>query len=70
MLYVLAAHHGSGAGGALLDAVVNPGDAVGLWVADPNPRAQACYRRHGFVAEGASKVEHGVREIRMVRVRR
>jgi predicted GNAT family N-acyltransferase len=38
-----------------------------LWVADPNPRAQAFYRKHGFVADGAAQVEDGVREIRMVR---
>jgi predicted GNAT family N-acyltransferase len=40
---------------------------VALWVADPNPRAQAFYRKHGFVADGAAQVEGGVREIRMVR---
>jgi len=38
-----------------------------LWVADPNPRAQAFYRKHGFVADGTAQVEDGVREIRMVR---
>jgi len=38
-----------------------------MWVADPNPRAQAFYRKHGFVADGAAQVEDGVREIRMVR---
>ncbi|MDX5460823.1 MULTISPECIES: GNAT family N-acetyltransferase [Micromonospora] len=38
-----------------------------LWVADPNPRAQAFYRRHGFVADGTIQVQDGVREIRMVR---
>ncbi|GAA0815964.1 GNAT family N-acetyltransferase [Spirilliplanes yamanashiensis] len=67
VLYVLAAHHGTGAGPALLAAVVEPGEPVALWVADPNPRAQAFYRRHGFVADGAVQVEDGVREIRMVR---
>jgi predicted GNAT family N-acyltransferase len=36
-------------------------------VADPNPRVQAFYRRHGFVADGAWQVDDGVREIRMVR---
>jgi predicted GNAT family N-acyltransferase len=40
---------------------------VALWVADPNPRAQAFYRKHGFVADGSAQVEDGVREIRMVR---
>ncbi|MGY1741676.1 MULTISPECIES: GNAT family N-acetyltransferase [unclassified Blastococcus] len=67
VLYVLAAHHGTGAGPALLDAVVGPGEPTVLWVADPNPRAQAFYRRHGFVADGATQVDGGVREIRMVR---
>lgn len=67
VLYVLAAHHGSGAGRALLEAVVDPEQSVALWVADPNPRAQAFYRTHGFVADGAAQTEGGVLEIRMVR---
>jgi GNAT superfamily N-acetyltransferase len=67
ILYVLKADHGTGAGPALLEAVVDPAEAVALWVADPNPRAQAFYRRHGFVADGASQVDGGVREVRMVR---
>ena len=67
VLYVRAAHHGTGAGRALLEAVVDPGEPAALWVADPNPRAQAFYRRHGFVADGTAQVEDGVREIRMVR---
>jgi ribosomal protein S18 acetylase RimI-like enzyme len=69
VLYVHAADHGSGAGPALLEAVVDPEDSVVLWVADPNPRAQAFYRKHGFVADGATQVDSGVREIRMVRRR-
>ena len=69
VLYVDAADHGTGAGSALLKAVVDPGESVALWVADPNPRAQAFYRKHGFAADGAVKVEGGVREIRMVRDR-
>jgi GNAT superfamily N-acetyltransferase len=67
-LYLLAAHHGSGAGRALLDAVVPPGIPAALWVADPNPRAQAFYGKNGFRADGAELVDrHGVHEIRMVR---
>jgi GNAT superfamily N-acetyltransferase len=66
-LYLLAAHQGSGAGAELLDAVIDPGDRAVLWVADPNPRAQAFYRRNRFIADGTSKVEDGVREIRMQR---
>lgn len=69
VLYVLAADHGSGAGPALLQAVLDLEETVGLWVADANPRAQAFYRKHGFVADGAARVDHGVREIRMVRDR-
>ena len=67
VLYVRAADHGSGAGPALLQAVVGPEESVALWVADPNPRAQAFYRKQCFVADGTNKVEDGVREIRMVR---
>ena len=67
VLYVLAADQGSGAGLALLEAVVDPDESVALWVADPNPRAHAFYRKHGFIADGTSQVEDGVREIRMIR---
>ena len=67
VLYVYAAEHGTGAGRALLDAIVDPGESAALWVADPNPRAQAFYREHGFVADGTTQVMDGVREIRMVR---
>jgi GNAT superfamily N-acetyltransferase len=69
VLYVYAADHGTGAGPALLEAVVDPQEPVALWVADPNPRAQAFYRKHGFVADGAAHLEGGMREIRMVRGR-
>jgi ribosomal protein S18 acetylase RimI-like enzyme len=67
VLYVYAADHGTGAGQALLEAVLDPAESAVLWVADPNPRAQAFYRKHGFVADGTTQVEDGVREIRMVR---
>jgi ribosomal protein S18 acetylase RimI-like enzyme len=67
VLYVHAADHGAGAGPALLEAVVDPAESAALWVADPNPRAQAFYRKHGFVADGTTQIEGGVREIRMVR---
>ncbi|WP_217423912.1 GNAT family N-acetyltransferase [Agromyces sp. Marseille-P2726] len=67
VLYVVAAEHGSGAGAALLNAVLPPEQPATLWVADPNPRAQAFYRKHGFVADGTEQVDDGVREIRMVR---
>jgi GNAT superfamily N-acetyltransferase len=67
VLYLCAAHHGGGAGQALLEAVVDAKESVALWVADPNPRAQAFYRKRGFDADGTTQVEGGVREIRMVR---
>lgn len=67
VLYVRAAEHGTGAGPTLLETVLDPEEPTTLWVADPNPRAQAFYRKHGFVADGAAQVEDGVPEIRMVR---
>ena len=68
VLYVLAAAHGTGAGSGLLAAVIGNDDAA-LWVADPNPRAQAFYRKHGFRPDGARKHDRDLRidEIRMVR---
>jgi GNAT superfamily N-acetyltransferase len=65
VLYVLAAHHGTGAGQQLLDAVVGSRPAY-LWVADPNPRAQAFYRRNGFTPDGRTETRT-VPGIRMVR---
>ena len=50
-----------------MNAVVDPAESVALWVVDPNPRAHAFYRKHGFVADGTAQFEDGVREIRMVR---
>ena len=67
VLYVYAADHGTGAGRALLEAVIDPAESAVLWVADPNPRAQAFYRKHGFAADGTARSDDGVREIRMVR---
>lgn len=69
MLYVLAAHHGGGAGQALLDAVLDGEPAV-LWVAKENPRAIAFYRRNGFKFDGPEQTYPGVPALvdaRMVR---
>ncbi|MDQ1121580.1 GNAT family N-acetyltransferase [Microbacterium trichothecenolyticum] len=52
MLYVVAHAHGTGAGQALLDAVLDDRPAQ-LWVAADNPRAHAFYRRNGFRPDGA-----------------
>ncbi|MDT0166317.1 GNAT family N-acetyltransferase [Actinotalea sp. AC32] len=68
VLYTLVGVHGSGTGAALMDTVLGGAAPVGLWVADPNPRAQAFYRRHGFEPDGRTRVDDGVRAIRMVRV--
>lgn len=67
VLYVHKADHGTGAGRALLQAVIDRAESAALWVADPNPRAQAFYRKHGFAADRTAQVKDGVREIRMVR---
>ena len=67
VLYVHATDHGMGAGRALLEAVIDAAEPAALWVADPNPRAQAFYRKHGFAADGTAQFEDGLREIRMVR---
>ena len=67
VLYVLASAHGTGAGAGLLDAVISQSEAAALWVADPNPRAQAFYRTHGFITDGSSKEKYGITEIRMAR---
>jgi len=68
-IYQLPAAHGSGTGQVLLDAAVGDAPAF-LWVADPNPRAQAFYRKNGFQSDGAIHVDpdlEGLREIRMIR---
>lgn len=67
VLYVRAVEHGTGAGPALLQSVIDAAQSALLWVADPNPRAQAFYRKHGFTADGTTQIADGVREIRMVR---
>jgi GNAT superfamily N-acetyltransferase len=69
ILYAYRSMHGTGAGQDLLDAVIDPTKTTALWVADPNPRAQAFYAKNGFVADGAVKTDDydGVREVRMVR---
>ncbi|WP_349827820.1 GNAT family N-acetyltransferase [Brevibacterium litoralis] len=76
-LYVLARLHGSGAGQALLDAVLGPGPGeapepevdrqpASLWVLQDNPRAEAFYAKNGFVYDGHSRTEDGHTEVRMI----
>ncbi|MBP2435598.1 GNAT family N-acetyltransferase [Microbacterium amylolyticum] len=69
LLYLLAEHHGSGAGQALLDAVLGAEPAM-LWVAKTNPRAIAFYGKNGFVFDGAEQRDADMPlliEARMVR---
>ncbi|WP_114559764.1 GNAT family N-acetyltransferase [Desertihabitans aurantiacus] len=47
-LYTLATVHGGGAGAALADALLGE-HACYLWIMTGNPRAEAFYRRRGFV---------------------
>lgn len=69
MIYLLASHHGCGAGQAMLDAVVGDAPAF-LWVAADNPRAHSFYLRNGFSFDGGEKPDDRVPtfvERRMVR---
>ncbi len=69
-LYVLADHHGTGAGQALLDAAIGDAPAF-LFVADRNPRATRFYERNGFTFDGVTEnhalVRTPVLSLRMVR---
>jgi len=68
-LYVLAKNHGTGAGQALLDAVLGELPSL-LWVAKQNPRAIAFYRRNGFEFDGIEQSDPGapsITDARMVR---
>ncbi|GAB4081711.1 GNAT family N-acetyltransferase [Modestobacter muralis] len=68
-LYLRAAHHGSGLGQALLDAVLDDRPAS-LWVAEQNARARRFYERNGFSADGAREVDEsweGLAQVRLVR---
>jgi len=55
VLYVIAADHGTGAGRELLEAVIDAAEPTALWVADPNPRAQAFYRKQASLPTGWSR---------------
>lgn len=68
-LYVLSALHGSGAGQALLEAVLPADVPAQLWVAAENPRARRFYERNGFTPDGARHVDEtlDLAEVRLVR---
>ncbi|GAB2694391.1 ribosomal protein S18 acetylase RimI-like enzyme [Microbacterium marinum] len=68
-IYVAASAHGTGAGQALLEAVLGDAPAL-LWVAKQNPRAIAFYRRNGFAFDGVEQLDPGapaITDLRMVR---
>ncbi|MGJ0118030.1 N-acetyltransferase family protein [Williamsia sp. MIQD14] len=67
-LYTLARTHGTGLGGALLDAALGDRPAQ-LWVLAGNARALAFYRKHGFIEDGTTGVfdRWDADEVRMVR---
>jgi len=68
-IYLLNLAHGTGAGQALLDAVVSDEPAQ-LWVLRGNSRAIAFYQRNGFAADGAEYIDPAdpnMVELRMVR---
>ena len=69
-IYILGRAQNKGLGAALLRAVVGESPAY-LWVLEDNVRAQAFYRRHGFLPDGRRGLLppewEEVPEIRMVR---
>ncbi len=54
-IYLLPQAWGTGIAGRLLQAALSEERAYFLWVFADNPRAQAFYRKAGFVPDGASK---------------
>ena len=70
MLYLTDEVKGTGAAGPLLQMAVGDMDCY-LWVLEGNERAQAFYRREGFVDDGASRHRDDIdaTELRMVRHR-
>jgi ribosomal protein S18 acetylase RimI-like enzyme len=66
---VLARAHGTGLADLLMTELTGSRDCY-LWVVRGNTRAMAFYRRHGFVADGGTKLHPptGLTEERMVRI--
>jgi GNAT superfamily N-acetyltransferase len=71
-IYLLDAHHGTGIGQQLFDAVVDAGPSS-LWVAEDNPRAHSFYKRNGYAPDGHDQDQvvlgEQLHEVRLVRPR-
>ncbi len=67
-LYVRAARHGTGIAADLMRAILLPDTDTALWVFEENPRARNFYRKFGFAADGARRIEPFslASEIRMI----
>lgn len=68
-IYLLAVHHGTGIGHALLAAALGDQPAQ-LWVVSENERARTFYENHGFREDGHSVDDpelEGLVEVRMIR---
>jgi GNAT superfamily N-acetyltransferase len=59
MIYLLDVAKGSGIADRLLEMAIGDAGAY-LWVLSGNTRAQAFYRRHGFVPDGTTKLGNPV----------
>ncbi|AHH20441.1 acetyltransferase (GNAT) family protein [Nocardia nova SH22a] len=67
-LYVRAARHGTGVAAEVMRAILLPDTDTALWVFEENPRAGNFYRKFGFAADGARRIEplSMASEIRMI----
>lgn len=67
-LYLRAARYGTGIAQELMRAILLPDTDTALWVFEENPRARSFYRKFGFAADGARRIEpfSAASEIRMV----
>ncbi|WP_227980775.1 GNAT family N-acetyltransferase [Nocardia spumae] len=67
-LYVRAARYGTGLAQELMRAILLPDTDTVLWVFEENPRARSFYRKFGFAADGARRIEpfSAASEIRMI----
>lgn len=66
-IYIRQEHYGSGVADSLLSATVGDRPAT-LWVYRDNPRPAAFYMHHGFIQDGAERIDsEGILQVRMIR---